>query len=255
MPISTLDRIRQGLSYRLMQLAFRIGKIEGDYPIRKPIDPTDLEVLASSEFQKSVAEVGDLTLLDTARLANLWNLCRLTDPKGCILEVGTYRGGGALHLSNSCPDREILVFDSFAGFDTLHANLDRRFRDDMFKDTSKKAVERLFTSKNRTCTVVEGFFPDSCAERSLPPVSFVHLDVDLYKATLDSLNFLTGKSILLSKSLIVLDDYNRHAEGVNQAVAEFTSVNPEWVAFPLFPGQCLLLGRGWFAVKGNSTKS
>ena len=79
---------------------------EKDFPVTKRMDRSNIEILADAEFQRSVREVEDLTLLDTARLANLWQLCRSTDLSGAMLEVGSFRGGGALHLSNCCPTRQ-----------------------------------------------------------------------------------------------------------------------------------------------------
>ena len=57
----------------------------------------------------------------------------------------------------------------------------------MFKDTTKERVAGLFASRNRKHDVIDGFFPASCAGRTIAPVSFVHLDVDVYQATIDSL--------------------------------------------------------------------
>src|SRR5271157_1541926 len=135
MPLSTWDKIRAGIGYRLVRLGYCLRKVRGNYAIIKPIDPSNVEVLGDPAFQASVREVEDLTLLDTARLANLWILCKVTDPKGSMLEIGSYRGGGALHLSNSCPDRMIIACDSFRSFETVHPTLDRSFNQEMFTST------------------------------------------------------------------------------------------------------------------------
>jgi len=216
------------------------------FPVYKPLNPVDVELLADPLFQASVREVAPLTLLDTPRLANLWNLCRLT-PKANILEIGSYKGGGALHLSNACPDRKVIVCDSFEGFGKLRPDLDRAFDDTMFKDNSRHQVEQLFTSRGRPNEVIAGFFPASCAGRQIAPVSFVHLDADVYEATINSLRFLTEQKILTDRALIVLDDYDRGAKGVNKAAAEFVASNRDWQVFPLFPAEGLLLHRSWFA--------
>lgn len=247
MALTTWDKLRDGVGFRLIQLGYNLRKVRGVYPIAKPIDPAHLEVLGDPAFQRSVQEVLDCTMLDTPRLANLWQLCRLTDPKGNILEVGSYKGGGALHLSNCCPDRKVIVCDSFQGFDKLNPTLDKNFNAEMFKDNRKDTVAALFSSRGRKHEVIDGFFPASCAGRTIRPVSFVHLDADIYKSTIESLNYIEREHILLDKSLIMLDDYGREAEGVNQAVKEFTSANPRWRAFPLFPGQGLLVSSAWFA--------
>ncbi len=243
---TTWDKIREGIGYRFLRLGYYLRQVRGDFPILKPINPFGVEVLGDPAFQASVREVADLTLLDTARLANLWRLCRTTDPEGNILEIGSFRGGGALHLSNSCPSRKIIACDSFRSFETVHPTLDKSFHQEMFRSTSRERVAALFISRKRNYEVIDGFFPASCAGKTIAPVSFVHLDVDVYKATLESLNYLEQERILLDRSLIVLDDYDRNAEGVNQAVAEFTAAHKHWLAIPLFPAQCLMLTAAWF---------
>src|ERR1700730_1946968 len=47
--------------------------------VKKPMDESHLEVLTDPAFQVSINEVKKLTLLDTARLANLWQLCRMSN--------------------------------------------------------------------------------------------------------------------------------------------------------------------------------
>ncbi len=226
---------------------------EGRPVLWKPIDPVGVELLGDPQFQSSLSQVYDLTLLDTPRLANLWQFCRLTDPKGSIVEVGVYRGGSALHLANSCPDRRVFACDSFTGFAQLDAELDHAFDNTMFKDTSRAAVEKLFRDHKRKVTVVEGFFPQSCAKVDLAPVSFVHLDVDTHQATRDALEFLVDKT--LPRSLIVIDDYHRTADGVDRALAGFVQAHPSWTLLPLFPSQALLLPQSWFAppAEGSAT--
>ena len=234
------------LGYSLIQAGNLLAKVRGNYKITKPIDPSNVEILGDPDFNASVEASAPYTLLDTGRLANLWRLCRMTDPKGNILEIGSYRGGGALHLSNACPKRKIIACDSFRGFEKLHPDLDKNFNEDMFKSTSRQAVEQLFSSRDRNYEVIDAFFPAACAGKTLAPVSFVHLDVDIYKATIESLNYLQQEKILMKKSLIVLDDFYRKAEGVNQAVEEFIAVNKDWIVFPLFPAQGLMIHASWF---------
>jgi hypothetical protein len=213
--------------------------------ILKPLDPVGVELLADRSFQDSCRQVYDHTLLDTPRLANLWQLSRLANPRGHILEVGAYRGGSALHLANACPDRAIYVCDSFRGFRSLDPALDHAFQPDMFRDTSKEHVERLFHRHGRPATIVAGYFPESCADLPLAPLSFVHLDLDTHEATRAALEFLAPR--MIDRSLMVLDDFCRTADGVNRALAEFLDRATDWALFPLFPSQALLVHRTWFA--------
>lgn len=207
-----------------------------DSKILKPIDVVNVQILEDIDFQRSVEEVKDRTLLDTPRLANLWQLCQRSNPNGAMIEVGSYRGGGALHLSNCCTKRKIYICDSFLGFEALDEKLDVLFKPSMFLNSRVEDVERLFAGKNRDYEIVAGFFPSCC--KRLSPLSFVHLDVDIYKATKESLNYLAP--LMLPQSYIVLDDYCRGAHGVDQAVEEFLAQHSAWRVLPMFPSQGVL---------------
>lgn len=234
-----IDRLHPALVAREVarRMGYTLSPISLEFPLHPAISGQDLLILKDPEFRKSIAAVEKHTLLDVARLANLWNLARLTGP-GKMLEIGSFRGGGALHISNACPAREMFVFDSFEGFRDLKAGLDDIFGADWFKDTSVEVVRALFKPYHRKVTVVKGFFPDSAANLDLSGVSFCHLDVDVYEATRDSLRFLRTR--LTPKSLIVLDDFQRGAHGLDNAVKEFVSEHREFSFFPMFPGQAVL---------------
>ena len=153
--------------------------------------------MAETDFQKSCQMIGETSLLDTPRLANLWMLCRLTDLNGAVAEIGTYRGGGALHLSNCFPARQIVVCDPFSNksFEKLEPQLDAAFHQGQFTRHSIDQVTNLL--KERNFLIIPGYFPESVKEVVLPKISFVHLDVDTYHATKESLTFLLTQNILL----------------------------------------------------------
>ena len=237
-----VDKLHPASLVRLIarKLGYALYPISPEYPLYPPVIGQDLAVLKEPAFQESIKAVEDHTLLDVARLANLWNLARLTGP-GTMLEVGTFRGGGALHISNACPAREMFVFDTFEGFRSLAPGLDDIFDRNWFKDTTADHVRLLFEPFNRKVTVVKGFFPNSAEKLDLGRVAFCHLDVDVYEASRDSLTFLADK--LADRSLIVLDDFQRGAHGLDRAVGEFLAGHEQFTCFPLFPGQALLFSR------------
>jgi hypothetical protein len=226
-------------------LGFDISKSRNS-KITKNIDESYLEVLDDPEFQASVEEVKDITLLDTARLANLWQLARSTDPSGSMIEIGSYKGGGALHISNSCPTRTIFVCDTFQGFGDLPMDptLDHLFARDRFRDTSFEFVKSPWSHKARDVRFVQGYFPESAADVDIPEISFAHIDLDIYESTVNTLKYLRPK--LSDRSIVVFDDYLRGADGVIKAAREFTEAHPDWATFPMFPGQGLMIHRGWF---------
>lgn len=241
-----IEGFRGYLGFAFLAVGYRLRRVYGRYPILKAVDPAYVEVLGDPDFQASVREVAELSLLDTERLANLWTLCKMTDPGGNILEIGCYRGGTALHLSNAQPQRKIIACDSFRSFETVDPVLDRIFNQSMFRDATQEGVMNLFRARHRPYDVLAGFFPASCAGKTIGPLSFVHLDVDVYKASSESLAFLAQEGLLMQRSLMVVDGYNRHEDGTNKAISEFVRDNPRWAAFPIFPSQCLLIPSTWF---------
>jgi Macrocin-O-methyltransferase (TylF) len=240
------------LAERASREANRIRILESNKLEKKRTDTSHLEVLLDPSFQASVEEVRDHTLLDTARLANLWQLCRWSNPEGAIIEVGAYKGGSALHLSNSCPQRRIYVCDTFEGFGALPIDPkhDRLFSKEHFSDTSHAWVQSHWAGKNRDLTWVRGYFPQSAANLDISNISFAHLDVDLYQSTIDTLEHLNDRFI--EGSIIVLDDYLRNVDGVMRAVKEFQYAHRGWTSFPMYPGQGLMIHESWFNAESTA---
>jgi hypothetical protein len=90
--------------------------------------------------------------------------------------------------------------------------------------------------------VIQGFFPQAAEPFDLHNIAFCHLDVDLFDATLKSLNYLAPR--LAPSSAILVDDLD-HTEtpGVRKAVHQFLAENPSFLIIELFPCQGLLLPR------------
>jgi Macrocin-O-methyltransferase (TylF) len=211
--------------------------------IEKPSDPRWLDVLDDPGFRASMAEVADLSSLDTARLANLWQWCSLCG-EGAMIEIGAFRGGTALHLSNCRPQRKIFVCDTFEGFARLP--LDPRYDAGVPRTSwcnpDADAVKALFTARGRDAVVLEGPFPDSDTKEEVRDVSFAHIDVDVYESCRRSLEYLSRRAT--PSAIFVVNDYLRSkTAGVAHAVNDFVAGQPDWIALPTFPGQGLLLNR------------
>lgn len=213
--------------------------------LNNPMDTNGICILKDERFINSCLEVKGHTLLDTPRLVNLWEYCLRSNPDGCIIEVGSYKGGGGLHLSNSRPKSKLFMFDSFEGFLSIDTKLDSNFNKTQFLDTRIENVIQLFSKKERIVEIIPGFFPASARDISIPPVSFAHVDVDVYQATLETLNFLDNK--MIDRSFIILDDSRRGCEGVDVAIEEFVNKSRNWLSLPLFPSQELLVHKSWFS--------
>jgi hypothetical protein len=218
--------------------------------IGKATDPRFVDVLLDPAFQASVAEVSELTLADTAILANLWQLCRASDPDGIIVEVGAYRGGTALHLSNARPESEIVVCDTFEGYASLpmDRDLDRRETEwrgahgsGPFEDTSAETVRSLFRAHGRRATVIEGRFPQSDVEGRVREVAFAHVDVTLFESCRATLAYLAARS--RPAAVWVVDSYRRRTDGVDHATDSFIAEHEDWAVFPVYPGLAVLFNR------------
>jgi O-methyltransferase len=227
--------------YSLFALsAYRLAKNREKLMI-PVIEAESVEILFDPEFQSSVAQVKDLCCLDIARLANVWNLARLAGP-GIFLEVGTYKGGTALHICNAIENRgvDFYCFDPFekGGFEKI-CDQDKCFSPSDFTDTRYEDVVKLLSCKSNI-KVIQGFFPSAAENINLHNIAFCHLDVDVYEATKNSLEYLAPR--LAPHGLIVLDDMGLcETPGVKKAVAEFLAAHPSFLLIPLFPAHAVLL--------------
>ena len=205
------------------------------------IEAEHVKILFDPEFRRSVNEVKDCTCADIVRLANLWNLARLAGP-GIFLEVGSFRGGTALHICNAIEHRgaPFYCFDPFekGGFEKL-GDQDTCFKPGDFTDTEYDAVVKLLSGKPNA-RVIQGYFPAAAENLNLSNIAFCHLDVNVYDATKNCLEYLAPR--LASRGLIVLDDVgHRETSGVNKALTEFLASHTSFVPIPMFPVQVVLL--------------
>jgi O-methyltransferase len=239
--------IGAGLKRVLITIFRRDRVAESRMELLTPVIEAEyVKILFDAEFKSSLAQVKDHTCLDVARLANLWNLARLAGP-GVFLEVGSFRGGTALHICNAIAHRDakVFCFDPFekGGFENMN-NEDHCFHPNDFTDTRFESVVGLLSSKPNA-KVIQGFFPAAAEGLGLRDIAFCHLDVDIYDATRRSLEYLAPR--LASRGLIVIDDFN-HAEtpGVNRAVTEFLEHHPLFILIPMFPVQAVLLPKSFW---------
>ncbi|MGB7547412.1 MAG: class I SAM-dependent methyltransferase [Terracidiphilus sp.] len=210
------------------------------------IEAEYVDILFDPKFRSSVAQVKDFTCLDIARLANLWTLVRMAGP-GVFLEIGSYKGGTALHICNAMEDPDALFycFDPFetGGFERI-GDCDQAFKPTDFMDTQYAAVVKLLSSKPRA-KAVQGFFPAAAEDFDLRNIAFCHLDVDTYEATRNSLEYLAPR--MAPRGLIVLDDVDhRETPGVRKAMTEFVAARPSFLAIPMFPVQAVLVSKTYW---------
>lgn len=157
---------------------------------------------------------------------------------GDIAECGVFRGASlvpmAVHLHQSKAPKHLFGFDSFEGFDNsilldigMGGPPEANKRVGGFRETSCSIVlDKLRRFRMENVTVIPGYFRESlprCADRKF---SFVHLDIGIYEAYKECLEFFYPR--LSHSGIILLNDYDKPRwPGCTKAVDEFLSGKPE----------------------------
>lgn len=148
------------------------------------------------------------------------------DIKGCIAELGVFRGLFSALINEKFPNRELYLFDTFEGFDSDESEREeRRGRSNqefvyVHKQTSEKIVlDRLPYSKK--CHIYKGFFPRTItSELEKLKFAFVSIDVDYEESVYQGIRFFYPR--LADGGIIFLHDYNSlKLSGVKLAVQRF----------------------------------
>lgn len=157
---------------------------------------------------------------------------------GVIAEVGVFQGASAKLICEVKGDRDLYLFDTFAGLPETGKEDTEVFWKGRYA-ASLARVQEFLASYPKVQYFV-GMFPASAAELGHLRFSFVHLDVDLYESTRQSLEFLYPR---LSPGGVVLShDYNSEP-GVRRAFDEFFADKPEMV-IELPTSQCMVVRQG-----------
>jgi O-methyltransferase len=164
-------------------------------------------------------------LLSHAEACQLMNAARATERvAGPAVEVGVFKGASARLLRDSIPVSKTLhLFDTFEGLPEVDTVSDHRFARGQFK-TQYEEVGAYLSDLPNIC-LHKGLFPAETG-RLIEDLtfSFVHLDVDLYQCTLDSLKFFYPR---MSRGGILVSHDFRSTAGVDRAFQEFFAGKPE----------------------------
>ncbi len=123
-------------------------------------------------------------------------------------------------ISDSGTDKKLFLFDTFAGMPTTDKDHDLH-REGDFSDTSVEEVEAFINAPD-IAVLRKGYIPDTFSGLESRRIAFAHIDVDIYRSVVDSLEFIWPR--LSSGGFIVFDDYGLPScPGALQAVDEFFS--------------------------------
>lgn len=147
--------------------------------------------------------------------------------KGEIAEVGVYGGGSASIIKKyKSKNKRLYLFDTFEGLKDVK-DIDGNYLKNNFFAFDYEIVCNLF-SKDKEITIVKGYFPESATDEVInTKFSLVHIDVDTYESTLNSLKFFYPR--LTEGGIIVVHDVfkNDQVMGVNVAISDFLSDKEE----------------------------
>ena len=147
---------------------------------------------------------------------------------GAFAELGVYKGNSAKLLHTLAPERELYLFDTFAGFDTgdVHTDPKLKIHKNHFLDTSLEAVKQFIQGSEKV-HFCSGHFPATAKQvPEKETFALVHLDADLYAPTLAGLQFFYPR-LFHGGAMIIHDYFSGAWPGVKQAVDEFLKDKPE----------------------------
>ncbi len=147
-----------------------------------------------------------MSLLTLEKIEVLRRLAIHAPKGGIFVEVGVYKGGSLKELAEVAGDRLVFGFDTFTGLPEEYDGDDEPHEANDFDDTSFEAVCELFKD-NPNVFLVQGLFPESAVNSIMAEqISFVHLDMDFWRGTLDALVFLWPR--MVPGGIILFDDYD-----------------------------------------------
>jgi hypothetical protein len=162
-----------------------------------------------------------------------------------VAEVGVFRGGSSYFIASAIDEvlgqaPPIHCFDTFEGHpDDIAPGTDGHHRPGDLDSTSGPRV-REYLGAFPHVTVHQGRVQDTCESVAGERFCLVHVDVDIYTGTRDSLAFFDR--VLLPGGVIVLDDYGfTTCPGVKRALGEFLEGRADYRPFELLTGQAILV--------------
>ncbi len=154
------------------------------------------------------------------RKYNLNNLMNLVDHlDGKLAECGVFEGATAYLIAKRFPHDKLYLFDTFGGLSIPNNEIDGNYwkEGDLCAEL-EKVQKNLSDFPN--IEYKQGNIPKRFEDVSHSKFKFLHIDVDLYQPTLDSVAFFYNR--MVKGGVIICDDYGfRSCPGAKKAFDEF----------------------------------
>lgn len=200
----------------------------------------------SPELGRLHRQWGDVPGIPADRCYFLYSVGRLLRARGIegdTAECGVRYGKGSFFFLKGLadPDRPHHLFDSFQGLSEV-AEVDRAAQGLRSWKAGDIAVPEEAARRQLgafgNCEFHVGWIPERFEDVAERRFAFVHIDVDLHRPTLDSLEFFWPR--LAPGGLLVCDDYGfASCPGATRAFDDFFAARDEAV-LPIPSGQCLV---------------
>lgn len=205
--------------------------------IRRRVPPTLVERWHDRNLRshgRPLSIVIPHSLVDPMNLAFLQRVAQRLNAErvpGAFVECGVYRGGSAGVLAFEAmrtPDRELWLFDAFAGMPPASDKDDDRARaiEGEFvgsEQQTRRILERVGMDPART-HLRAGWFEDTFPAADVAPVALLHVDCDFYDPV--KLTLETFYPRLSPGAYVVINDYGSY-EGCRVATDEFLAAIEE----------------------------
>jgi O-methyltransferase len=199
-------------------------------------------------FNEYLARFDEIDGMNTDRRWMLYQLMRLVrDVSGDSAECGVFNGAGSYIICKVTQEdrlhhRTHHLFDSFEGLSRPSEFDGKHWREGDLSCPMKTVTENL--SEFNNISIHKGWIPQCFSEVEHKSFCFVHIDVDLYQPTLDSIEFFYPR--MNKGGLILCDDYGfTTCPGAKKAINEFLQDKKEKMVS--------LSGGGGFLIKGTET--
>ncbi|WP_342131694.1 TylF/MycF/NovP-related O-methyltransferase [Hydrogenophaga sp. OTU3427] len=229
------------LGFRL--IAFIAQRLAPNYKMTWP----ELAWFKDPTLSRTLEKFNEAKGFNAHRRLALQELVRLTlRVPGDTVECGAYLGCGSHLILEACTRHNVPrthhIFDSFEGLSTP-TEIDGSYwkNNDL---AAGEAIVRKNLNQYPNTRYYKGWIPSRFSEVGALRFSFVHVDVDLYQPTHDSISFFYDR--LNHGAIFVCDDYGFNTcPGATKAIDEFLETRPEKMI--------RLAGGGGFFIKGIET--
>ena len=187
-------------------------------------------------FNDYLRQFDELTGFNTYRRWTLFQLLRLIEiVPGDTAECGVFQGAGSYLICQANTrsanfQRHHFMFNSFAGLSAPVTSDGSYWSEGDLSSPLEIAQANL--SEFKQISFHKGWIPERFSDVDNRIFAFVHIDVDLYQPTSDSISFFYSQ--MNNGGIIVCDDYGfSSCPGATEAVNNFLSDKPErMVALP-----------------------